>query len=136
MRGDIQVVRGDYKQVLAHGHPKRNSSGHVREHILIAERALGRYLPEGAEVHHVNGEGKDNRSDNLVICQDHAYHMLLHMRTKTYHATGDPNKRRCRHCKEWDDPINLSYHSRQWYHLSCNRESMRKRREVSCSIQT
>lgn len=50
------------------------TAGIGAEHIRIATAALGKSLPTQAEVHHVNGNGRDNRHANLVICQDHAYH--------------------------------------------------------------
>lgn len=56
----------------------RTRSAHQR----VAERALGKPLPAGAEIHHVNGDPKDNRPANLVICQDAAYHDLLHARAR------------------------------------------------------
>ncbi len=56
--------------------------GKGRNHRMIAERALGRPLPKGAEVHHWNMDKTNNRNLNLVICQDTAYHNLLHARMK------------------------------------------------------
>jgi hypothetical protein len=55
----------------------------VYEHILLAERALGKPLPPKAVVHHMNGDKADNYTPfNLVICPDQAYHLLLHRRMK------------------------------------------------------
>jgi len=53
----------------------------VYMHRLIVERILGKRLPREAVVHHVNGNGLDNRNCNLVVCPDQSYHRLIEQRT-------------------------------------------------------
>jgi len=72
----------------------------VREHILIAERVLGRRLPRGAQVHHFDENERNNAHSNLVICPSMAYHKLLHYRAKILRLGGDPDTQK--HCPDCD----------------------------------
>lgn len=80
-KGGVHIA-DDYVKVHMPGHPSANTWGYVNEHILVAERAFGRRLPKGVVVHHVNEQGHDNRNENLVICENQAYHALLHTRMR------------------------------------------------------
>lgn len=88
-----------YRRTRVREHP-RASSGHVLQHILIAEKALGKPLPIGAECHHADGDKRNNANRNLVICQNRDYHQFLHVRTRVVRAGGNPNTQRlCWGCK-------------------------------------
>lgn len=53
------------------------------EHIVLAEKALGKPLPKGAIVHHMNEDREDNHTPfNLIVCPSQEYHLLLHKRMK------------------------------------------------------
>lgn len=91
-----------------HDHPNVMGNGQVFDHVAVAVRALGKPLPKGVEVHHVNGVRSDNRGCNLVICQDHAYHSLLHQRARSLAACGHPSWKRCWICDRYDDPRNFN----------------------------
>lgn len=70
------------------------------EHILVAEKALGKPLPKGTEVHHIDENRHNNAGSNLVICQDRAYHKLLHRRMRRLRDCGSLDLKRCWKCKE------------------------------------
>lgn len=102
--GRLKTTAG-YILVLNSHHPRSTKNGYVLEHLIVASRALGRPVPEGSPVHHVNGDGTDNRPCNLVVCEDNAYHALLHVRQDALENSGDPNLRKCYFCGEYGDPL-------------------------------
>lgn len=96
-------------------------------HQLRAERALGKPLPAGSVVHHA--DGSRNADAPLVICQDQAYHKLLHIRMRVVKAGGNPNTdkvcSRCRVAKPRSDfNVNRAYRVDQLdiYCRACARE--------------
>lgn len=96
-----------YLSVNQLGHPRASMSGHVHAHVLVAETALGHYLPPKAVVHHIDSSETKQMTSRLVICQDQAYHRLLHMRIKALRDCGNANWIKCRTCKQYDAPENL-----------------------------
>lgn len=66
-----------YVLVKAEDHP-RAYFGKVSEHVLVMEHYLGRYLPKGTVVHHINRKRADNRIENLLLLRSEADHFALH----------------------------------------------------------
>ena len=54
-----------------------SAAGLVMEHRLVVEEHLGYYLPQGFDVHHINGVKDDNRIENLAV-MTHKAHTLYH----------------------------------------------------------
>lgn len=123
-QGGFKITEHGYKMVLCKDHPRANSSGYVFEHILIAEKALGKRLPLKAKIHH-HGRNKSKNSGNLIICEDQAYHHLIEQRTRAWEACGNANWLKCAYCHEYDDPAKLKIHkaprSPNW-HPECKTE--------------
>lgn len=126
-RRDRKKGPSGYLMARAAGHPRGNRDGFVLEHILVAEGVLGRYLPEGAQVHHVDCDRANNAKGNLVICQDQGYHSLLHRRLRALESCGNPAALRCMICHGYDrqDDITVTTDARS-YHRSCNVAHVKK----------
>jgi hypothetical protein len=78
-----RTKRGTYLLEKCPTHPRAHKiTGYVLQHILIAEKSLKRALPRQACVHHADGDGTNNTQRNLVICENNAYHKLLHVRIR------------------------------------------------------
>ena len=53
------------------------------EHHVIAEEKVGRKLKDNELVHHINLDKKDNRPENLFICENNNQHRLIHCHLET-----------------------------------------------------
>jgi len=147
-----------YQRKRRHGDPlagrRLNGSGYVTEygyvvkhvnydrkgeHVLVAEKALGKPLPKGVEVHHVNEDKADNRPSNLVICPDRDYHRLLHVRTRAYDACGHADWKRCWHCKQYSDPAEMRMVKKppniNFMHVGCLHE-VQKNSRIRCRLSS
>lgn len=63
-------------------HPQSNSRGYVREHTLVAEKALNRALSRKEVVHHIDGNGENNDFSNLLVFPTHGQHIHFHNKTR------------------------------------------------------
>lgn len=69
------ITKDGYRQVWHKGKP-------IREHLLVAEKMIGRKLNKGEVVHHINGIGHDNRPENLRVFKSQSEHMKHHAALK------------------------------------------------------
>lgn len=66
-RGGFSVDEDGYILQKAPGHPYPDRRGYVRQHRLVMEQALGRYLTLEEVVDHRNGDTSDNEPGNLRL---------------------------------------------------------------------
>lgn len=129
-QGGTRHDKDGYVLVMKKTHPRSDANGYVFEHILVVETILGKSIPLYVEIHHVDGNKANNTPSNLVVCQDHGFHMLLHRRQKALIACGNANWRECRFCHQYDDPVNLTIYGRRAQHKACDTNYNRKRRVI------
>lgn len=74
-----------YHIIYKPDHLRANKQGYIAEHILIAEKILGRPLKyygkshKNNEIpHHINFIKSDNREENLFVCKNQSEHYKIH----------------------------------------------------------
>ena len=144
-----------YKKWSLHGDPKhgiertrKNGEGTVNyagyiaigvgktkkmQNVIVVEKAIGHELPKDAVVHHIDGNRKNNSPSNLLVCPDHSYHRLLHLREKARDACGNPSYRMCIYCRKYDSLENMTRtgnnkSGHRHYHKPCRNKNEQERK--------
>ena len=76
-----------YILVLQKNHPYADSEGYIREHRLVMEKKLGRYLARHEEIHHINEIKDDNCIENLELLTT-LEHMKYHTKNRKRSRNG------------------------------------------------
>lgn len=79
-KGGRRIDKSGYVELKRNDHPCANAAGYVREHRLVMEQLLGRYLRPEEVVHHKDGNRQNNHPDNLQLFSSNGLH-LRHERT-------------------------------------------------------
>ena len=81
-RGGKRNTSNGYIQVLIKDHPRSDSCGYVMEHIVVMEKLTGKHITQEDVVHHINGNKKDNRPENLMV-MSFGEHSAFHNRQRS-----------------------------------------------------
>lgn len=79
-------IGNGYKYIYNPNHPYCTKQGYIREHKLIVEKHIGRYIKKEEQIHHINKNKLDNRIENLMLFPDVKSH-------RSYHAVEQLTKR-------------------------------------------
>lgn len=129
--GGIYIDKDGYVLIKKRDHPFCGVSGYVRQHRLVMEDYLGRYLKPEEVVHHINELKWDNRIENLQLFESGGKHISLHM-------TKDMSDRKCFKCGTTDTMTARGYP--QWFVYDigyacpkCNAKMVREAKKLANS---
>lgn len=89
----IEPEKG-YRLIRIPNHHRARANGYVLEHIVVAERILGRRLKPNEEVHHRDHDRANNEPDNLRIYDSHLEHWTVEHLTAVHAARDAAASRR------------------------------------------
>jgi len=92
-KGGRIVDKSGYILLWMPDHPHCSKSGRVREHRLVVEKRLGRYLDPVEVVDHINGICGDNRDENLRLFPSNAEHLRVTLKGRCPQWTEEGKER-------------------------------------------
>lgn len=91
--GGITIDKSGYVLVRCPQHPAASATGYVRQHRLVAEQMLGRYLTPTEVVHHKDDNKQNNDPSNLEVFETNAAHLAETLAGKCPDWTEDGKRR-------------------------------------------
>lgn len=92
-KGGRTQDKAGYWLVKMNDHPQANHLGYVREHRLVMEQQLGRYLTREEVVDHIDGDTSNNEPSNLRLFACNADHLRATLKGRPHNVTEDGRRR-------------------------------------------
>lgn len=83
-------IKNGYMLVYDPDNVMADSMGYVRRARLVMAQEIGRALTKEEQVHHINGDKRDDRAENLMLFPSNSAHKLYEYRLEFT----------CPHCSE------------------------------------
>ncbi len=116
------VSKGDYNYCVIKNHPNSTKNGYVLHHRVVMENHIGRLLNANEVVHHINGNKKDNRLENLEV-----HDRREHTRSHSIQQGRKMVKLICPNCKcEFEKERRQTHINKKNGWTSCSRSCMGK----------
>jgi hypothetical protein len=80
--GGVTIDKNGYILQRCTGHPFSNTAGYVRQHRLVMENHLKRFLLPTEVVHHIDGNKQNNKIENLELFSSNAEHLKIELSGK------------------------------------------------------
>jgi len=78
-KNGVKMNASGYRTIASPNHPYKDKQGYVREHHLVMEKKIGRYVLPHEVVHHLDENKLNNDISNLVLLSSKSEHI------KKYH---------------------------------------------------